>query len=195
MSKENRSAREMLEKWKDIKGYEGLYQVSNTGKIKALQRFHKTSNYSSIGYIAKEKIKTVFYSKQDSYGRVGLNKNGKTTRKYIHRLVAEAFIPNPYNLPEVNHKDENKKNNCVENLEWCSRKYNNNYGKRNKQVSIKNTKKRKIYQYDLSNNLIKIWNSIPEIKLAGFKTGHIGCCLKGKRQSANGYLWKGDTNV
>ena len=114
-----------MEIWKDIKGYEGLYQVSNKGRVKSL-------NYRRTG---KEKILS---SSPNSYGYliVGLCKNGKQKPFYIHRLVAEAFLTNPNNLLEVNHKDENKENNHVENLEWCDRKYNNNYGSRMERVSV-----------------------------------------------------------
>ena len=115
----------MMEEWKKIPGYEGLYEVSNMGNVRnvrrnKLLRLSKTNN---------------------RYIRVSLCKNGIKTGLTVHRLVAEAFIPNPDNLPEVNHKDEDKTNNRVENLEWCDHKYNMNYGTRNiraKETAIKN---------------------------------------------------------
>ena len=115
----------MMEEWKAIPGYEGLYEVSNMGNVRnvrrnTLLRLSKTNN---------------------RYIRVSLCKNGIKTGLTVHRLVAEAFIPNPDNLPEVNHKDEDKTNNRVENLEWCDHKYNMNYGTRNiraKETAIKN---------------------------------------------------------
>ena len=110
----------MKECWKDIKGYEGIYQVSNTGKIKSLKRTYKNR-------ICKEKIKTPVITPKGYY-RVGLCKEGKTKFYYIHRLVAQTFLPNENNLPQVNHKDENKLNNCINNLEWCDNEYNINYG-------------------------------------------------------------------
>ena len=102
----------MMEEWRAIPGYEGLYEVSNKGNVRnvrrnTLLRLPKTNN----GYI-----------------RVFLCKNGKGYGKYVHRLVSQVFIPNPDNLPQINHKNEDKSNNCVENLEWCTAKYNNNYG-------------------------------------------------------------------
>lgn len=106
---------------KDIEGYEGRYMVSDQGQV----------------YNVKRKQ---FMSLQDDgrgYLFTGLSKNGKRKFYKVHRLVAQAFIPNPDNLPEVNHKDENKHNNCVDNLEWCDVKYNRNYGTRNER--IKNT--------------------------------------------------------
>ena len=106
----------MPEIWKNIKDYEGLYQISNLGRVK---RIWKT----------KENICTPILQKEYYY--INLCKHQKSKRKLLHRLVAQAFIPNPDNLTEVNHKDEDKLNNRVENLEWCTSKYNSNYGTRN----------------------------------------------------------------
>ena len=117
--------------WKDIEGYEGRYQISNRGNVKSL-------NYNHNG---KEKILKPIINNKHGYAYVGLHLEGKTKNYYIHRLVAIAFIPNPDNLPEVNHRDENKENNTVENLEWCDRAYNCNYGTHNKRIS--DTKKGK----------------------------------------------------
>ena len=113
----------MKEDWKDIKDYESLYQVSNLGRVKSLR-----NNKSK-----KEKI--LKPGNNRGYLYVPLYKEGKRKIYAIHRLVSEAFIENPNNFPCVNHKDENPSNNCVENLEWCSREYNNNYGTRNQRVS------------------------------------------------------------
>lgn len=103
--------------WKDIEGYEGLYQVSNTGKVRSL-------NYKGTG---KKKI-WKYAITVNTYKQIALYKNGEIKYYYIHRLVALAFIPNPNNYPIINHKDENKSNNVVWNLEWCTQKYNSNYG-------------------------------------------------------------------
>lgn len=105
----------MVEIWKDIKGYEGLYQVSNLGRIK------------SLGNLQNRKEKLLKVNIYNGYCIVYLYKNNKKKSYLCHRLVAEAFIPNPDNLPQVNHKDENKLNNRVDNLEWCTSKYNVNY--------------------------------------------------------------------
>ena len=104
-----------MEEWKDIKGYEGLYQISNKGRVKSLYN----------------KSKILRPGKRKGYFFVWLYKNKKRKQYSIHRLVAEHFLLNPDNLPVVNHKDENKLNNNVENLEWCTVEYNNNYGTAN----------------------------------------------------------------
>lgn len=113
----------IIEEWKDIKGYENKYQISNLGRVKAL-------DYRRTG---KEQIISIKNNK--GYSEVALWKDSKRKMFMVHRLVAQAFIPNPNNLPQVNHKDENKTNNIVENLEWCTQSYNNSYGTRLERVS------------------------------------------------------------
>lgn len=117
----------MNEEWRDIEGYEERYQVSNLGRVKSLR--------NSQGQY-REKILTNTPDKI-GYLTVGLSKNGKRKNFKVHRLVAEAFIENPNNHPIINHKDENKQNNCVNNLEWCTYKYNNTYGTRTQRASEK----------------------------------------------------------
>lgn len=120
--------------WKDIEGYEGLYQVSNEGEVK--------SKRNKI-----VKIELTYHG----YCRVHLWKNGIGKHHSLHRLVAQAFIPNPNNLPQVNHKDEDKTNNHAENLEWCNATYNSNYGTRNQRVS--NTQKGRVFTDEHKRNL------------------------------------------
>lgn len=112
-----------METWKDIKGYEGLYQISNLGRVKNIKK-QKILNPLNI----------------NNYLKVVLSKKGKVQNKYIHRLVAETFIPNDNNYKEINHKDENSLNNCLSNLEWCNHKYNINYGTGNLRRSISEKK-------------------------------------------------------
>lgn len=107
----------MEEIFKDIPGYEGLYQISNLGNVKSLHY-----NKSNRQVILKPRLN------KKGYCRVGLHSKGESKDFFIHRLVAESFIPNPNNLSDVNHKDENKQNNCVNNLEWLSHRDNMNYG-------------------------------------------------------------------
>ena len=166
-----------MEIWKDIKDYEGLYQISNYGRVKSFPR---------KGTELKEKIIKV---RQNNYGYlvVGLCKNNFRKYYLIHRLVAKAFIPNPDNLPCVNHKDENPKNAKATNLEWCTHKYNINYGTVQKRRSAQSQKV--INQFDLNGNLIKRWNSILEAKTA-LNLKSISACCRRKQKTAGGYIWK-----
>ena len=116
----------MQEIWKDIEGYEGLYQVSNKGRVKSLSRL--VVRVGKPNYITKEKILKCSELQGTGYLAVSLGSNNNFKSMLVHRLVAQAFIPNPDNLPCVNHKDETRNNNDVRNLEWCTQKYNCNYG-------------------------------------------------------------------
>lgn len=107
--------------WKDVRGYEGIYQVSNCGEVLRLR------SLDSRGHLRNSKILKQTKTK-DGYMQLGLHKNGKEQKVLVHQLVAMAFLDNPNNYVEVNHKDENKQNNSVSNLEWCNHKYNANYG-------------------------------------------------------------------
>lgn len=161
--------------WKDIEGYEGLYQVSNLGRV-------KSKKYN------KEKMLKP-YTNSGGYSVVGLRKDGKTKFFRVHRLVAKAFIPNPdpENKTQVNHKNEfDKKNNCVENLEWVTPSENTNYATGNKRRRVKQGKK--VYQYTLDRRLVKIWNSTRECEEGGFSKSAISeACRTGKHYY--GYRW------
>lgn len=172
----------MKEIWKDIKNYEGLYQISNLGKIKTLGN-NKTK---------KEKIKSTRNDKK-GYEKVDLCKNGQIRTFFVHRLVAQAFISNVKNLKEINHKDENPKNNVVTNLEWCDRSYNINYGSRNKKVSEaqKGHNGKVIKQIDINGKIIKIWQSMSQAsKELKINVGNISNCCKNKKITAGGYKWE-----
>ena len=112
-------------------------------------------------------------------------------RYFIHRLVAQAFIPNPNNLPEINHKDENPLNNNVDNLEWCTHQYNSNYGKRPKKIGEKHSKR--VVMCDKKNIVVAVFNSVTEASsVTGIHAGSISECCNNKqyRHSAGGYIWK-----
>lgn len=123
------------ERWKDVVGYEGLYQVSNLGRVKSKDRIIKYSDGRTVH--RRSFIKRPTYS-NGGYPRIGLQVNGKLVMKFVHRLVAEAFISNPNNYPIVNHKDEDKNNFVASNLEWCDYSYNTSYS--NKGIDRRNEK-------------------------------------------------------
>ena len=174
------------EEFRDVPNYEGLYQISNYGRVKTLQREVKNTNYSYR--IVKEKIlresQCVNY-----YYYVILYKNQIPRPFRIHRLVAEVFISNPNKLPQVNHKDENKTNNRVDNLEWCSHKYNMNYGTSIKRTSEKH--KKKVVQYNKQNEIVEEYNSLKEAEIKiGIDSSSIMRCCQGKQGTCGGYIWK-----
>ena len=177
------------EYWKPILNYEGLYEVSNWGRVRSLDRWcsHRRGKQLKKGRILK------LCTNKGGYLYVYLWKNGKGKYFLVHRLVAEAFIPNPDNLPQVNHKDENKLNNNAENLEWCSAKYNSNFGTRNERIIVKNTNgkcSKKVLQYDLEGNFIREWQSTKECGRNGFNQGHVAECCRGERKTHKGFIWK-----
>lgn len=189
----------MEEIWKDISNYEGLYQVSNLGNVRSLSHIRKngkkeTQKYLSKGRLLKPAIQSV------GYKFVVLSKQGKTKGYRVHRLVAEAFIPNPDNLPQVNHKDENKLNNNVNNLEWCTVAYNNNYGTKQERYrkAIKEKNGRKINQYDLEGNFVKSWNCIMDAERYLNKkraATPIWACCNNLKKTAYGYRWEYQNQV
>lgn len=158
-----------MEIWKDIKGYEGLYQVSNLGRVKSNKRILNPS--------------------KTEYLKVSLSKNGVQNTYYIHRLVAQTFIDNKNNLTHVNHIDENKYNNNVNNLEWCTNKYNINYGNTQKKKA-KSQLRYNIIQKDNNGNIIKIWESASQV--ANFLNYNKGTIRKScqKKLKNYGYYWE-----
>ena len=151
---------------KDIKNYEGLYAVTSCGKVWSYKRKKFLTPYTVRG----------------GYMQVKLLKDNEKKQYYVHRLVAEAYIPNPDNLPQVNHKDENKANNCLQNLEWCDAKYNTNYGTRNEKI------KKPILQFSLDGEFIREWDCATDVGKE--VCGNICKCLKGRQKSSYGYIWK-----
>lgn len=162
--------------WKDIKGYEGLYQISNLGRVKSLG--NGNSNKSKLKI-----MKTTLNHK--GYPMISLCKDGVSKKFSVHRLVAEAFIPNPDNLPQVNHIDEVKTNNRIDNLEWCTAEYNVKYGTRTAKTS------KPILQITLENKIINLWGSIRSVEnILGFDNSNIQKCCKGKHNHSYNYQWK-----
>lgn len=181
----------MEEEWKPVPGYIGYYEVSNIGNVRSVDRLVTYSNGIKHVYKGRMLKQDVNYK---GYHRVRLHKDGKSKAFSVHRLVALAFIPNQDNLPQVNHIDENKSNNCVLNLEWCTSRYNNNYGNRiNNSVNTylnNNDLGRHVLRCDMNNNIIQEYRSTYEVeKLFGKNHSYIRkCCNTNK--VAYGYRWK-----
>ena len=182
-----------MENWKDIKGYEGLYQVSDCGNVKSLER--DVFNYrGTVIRHTEEKILVQNIGKL-GYAYVNLYLNGKPKSIKTHRLVAMAFLPNPENKPQVNHKDENPLNNCVENLEWCTASYNANYGTRNERMvqnrrsyKLGNAPKAKpVFCVELNKTFDCAKRAEQELGIWG--TSIIKVC-KGKAKTTGGFHWK-----
>lgn len=174
-----------MENWKEIKGYEGLYEISDAGNVRSVDRCITYSNGVKHNYKGKIIVPVI----HRNYYAVTLHKDNKKRTFKVHRLVAEAFIENPLNLPYVNHKDENKLNNSVSNLEWCTAQYNSNYG--NSQLKKSNSCKKPIFQLDLEGNIIKLWNSPSDVENElGISCSSISNFIAGRSKSAGGYGWR-----
>ena len=168
-----------MENWKAIAGYEGLYEVSDQGRVKSL-------NYNHTG---TEKILKPMKNTH-GYLQIYLCKDGHVKTLKVHRLVAEAFIQNPNNLATVNHKDEVKTNNVASNLEWMSVKDNINYGTRNKRVAESLSKKVQMFDKSTGELLATFPSTHEAERVTGINQGSISLCCLGKLKSAGGYVWK-----
>lgn len=180
----------MSEEWRDIEGYEGLYQVSDQGRVKSLKR--KAHHWRGGELIVKERILKPI-ADRCGYRVVNLHAGGKRKKLKVHRLVCQAFHENPDGKPCVNHIDEDKSNNLSSNLEWCTYAENNNHGTRNARAgkAIAKAKSKPVGQYTLDGELIKIWESAREAqRQVGFSYQHISNVATGKRKTAHGFVWK-----
>ena len=173
----------MTEEWRPVVGYEGRYEVSSRGRVRALPHVtHQRDRFGGINavYRAGKMLKP-----RVNKGYLFIDIDRKTM--FVHRLVAKAFIPNPDNMPQVNHKDENPKNNRVDNLEWCTAKYNCQYGRRGEKI----IKSRKVKVEAIIGNVIVPYDSIQSAaRLAKVSAGNIHRCCNGKRKTAGGYRWR-----
>ena len=174
-----------METWKDIPGYEGLYQVSNIGNVRSM-------NYMGHGAVKKLTLKC------NNTGRlwVDLCKNGSPKCFLVHRLVALAFIPNPNGYPQINHIDENPKNNRVENLEWCTalynvRAYNERHPDKLNAPRGPNKNIKPVNQISREGKVVKTWaNSKEVMRELGWSDWSISECCRGNRKSAYGFIWQ-----
>lgn len=177
----------MEEIWKPIKETDGIYEISNYGNIRSIDRYVKTCG-NGLRLAAGKAYKPIKCT--NGYLELQAYIKGKRKIFMVHRLVAQYFIPNPNNYPEVNHKDENPQNNHADNLEWCTPKYNCNYGTRNQRCMEKVIKK-PVRQLSLNGEVVEVF---PAIKDAMRKTGIDGSQIirvcKGKNQTAGGFKWE-----
>ena len=172
----------MEENWKPITGYENKYEISNFGRVKSYAQANRQGR-TTYGHLDKKGYRTVFLYDKPQHG----------TWFKVHRLVATAFLENPNNYPEVNHKDENKSNNYIDNLEWCTNLYNSRYGTKNQRAAEKNrcceTTSKKVYSIDKNNN-IEYFDSIGEAeRLTGNSHSNIVRALKGRTKKCGGRKW------
>ena len=179
-----------MEVWKPISGYEGFYEVSNLGRIRSLERIVECSD----GRKRKIKDRTLKGSSYSGgYSGVTLHKDGCAKFVNIHRIVAEAFVPNPLEKEEVNHKDENPSNNHASNLEWVTHKENLNYGTRQERArkAIVEAQGRAVRQLSIDGELVAEYESLSAAcNATGTHVSNITKCAKGVYKTAGGYIWK-----
>ena len=187
----------MREIWKDIAGYEGIYQVSNLGNVKSLSFGPKNIRRSGNVKLLRQTPSNCGYYKVELYN------NGKSKILYVHRLVAQTFLPNPNNKPQVNHIDGNKAHNSVDNLEWVTRSENQKHafktGLTKSPMKGKfgklNPLSKKVDQYDTNGNFIKTWDSIADIsRFYACSRSTISNCLNGRIKTCKGYIFKFSQN-
>lgn len=178
----------MKEVFKDIKGFEGLYKVSNKGTVKSVKRVVNHGNFDTKRKIKERIIKP--WDDGHGYNSVSLSKDGKVYKKKVHRLVLEAFVKNTFNKPTVNHINENRKDNRLENLEWATYKENNNFGGHNERVS--KTLSKAVVQLSEKGEKIAEFSSAKEAGIAtGVNQVNIqGCLAHANRILAGGYKWR-----
>lgn len=179
------------EQWKPIPQYEELYEVSDKGNVRSIAQY--TRHHTVVSRPNPRMIKAELT--HDGYVRVSLSNHGVHKHFLVHRLVAITFIPNPNNLPQINHKDENPQNNSVDNLEWCTGMHNCNYGlhcqRIKERLAIKHHRAKSVAQLDRNGNTVKIYKSVNDAaREMGVRGENISRCCNGKNIQSCGYGWK-----
>lgn len=160
-----------------LNGFDGAYYISINGDV-------ISTNYMNTGRIKHLKP----FIQNGGYRRIMLTYRGTSRHYLIHTLVGKTFLPNPMKYPIINHKDENPSNNNVSNLEWCTHKYNVNYGTANNRRS--KSLEKKIYQIDKTGTIVAVWDSLTQASESGFDAGHISRCARGLRKTHGGFKWR-----
>lgn len=180
----------MNEIWKDIEGYEGLYQISSEGRVRSINRIVKHNKGEGIRKLKTRILKN--YSDKLNYQRIVLSKDGKREKLLVHRIVGKHFIPNPENKPYIDHINCNPSDNRVSNLRWVSQKENINNPLTIKKMEGKNNHSSKqVLQYTKDGNFIKEWGSTMDIEREiGISNVCISNCCLEKQKTAGGFIWK-----
>lgn len=174
---------------KEIKEYEGLYAINTKGEVFRI-------GFSEKDYANKSKYKLPFKLKpsidKDGYCKITLTKNGNPKQYFVHRLMAKAFIDNPENKTQVNHKNGNKSDNSIENLEWCTQSENRIHCLKHLKPQLKNNKlSKEVIQKDIDGNIIKIFPSAKQaMRDTGFSQGHISEVCRGEKKTYKGFIWE-----
>lgn len=171
--------------WKSISGYEQLYEVSNFGKVRSIDRIVDGRNGVVSGKILS------FSNNGTGYKQVCLCKDNVKSTKYVHRLVAEAFVPNPNNYTDINHKNEKRDDNMASNLEWCTKKYNQNYNNcpLKKRLALISIRGKGVCSYDENGKIIKEYLCVSDVKNDGYGRRNVVLCCQGKRRTCGGLFW------
>ena len=173
------------EVWKSINGYEGLYEVSNLGRVRSVDRIVDGRNGVVSGKILS------FSDNGTGYKQVCLCKENIKSTKYVHRLVAEAFIPNTQKLTDVNHKNEHRYDNVVSNLEWCTKEYNQNYNNcpLKRRLALISIRGKGVCSYNVDGNLVKEYLCVSDVQNDGYIRRNVVMCCQGKRRTCGGLFW------